>query len=71
MRTALQNFTRRRRLEAWARAVIDGDWYAVGWIDRRLHKLESACPFMANEAARELWLSGFRDAGKAPQERPR
>lgn len=69
MRTAMQNLTRRRQLDARARAVSDRNWHTVGWIDRQLHRAESDCPFALNATARDQWLAGFRDAAVCLQRR--
>ena len=69
MRTAGQNFARRRRLASRADAVARRDWYVVGWLDRRLNCLEYQCPFGDGEPERDAWLAGFRAADKEQRER--
>ena len=69
MRTALQNDASRRRTIARWRAVARRDWYHVGWLDRRLHCLESQCPFDEGEPQRDAWLRGFRLADEELRER--
>jgi len=60
VRTAGQHAASRRRGEARQRAVRDRDWFTVGWVDRRLNRAESACPFVAGSPQHAAWLAGFR-----------
>lgn len=67
MKTAMQWATLRRRTEARKRAVIDRNYWQIGYLDRKLNVLEHQCPFAEGSPQREQWLAGFRAVDQAVQ----
>jgi len=59
MRTALQNHTRRRRIEARTGAAMDGDAFAVGRLDALLDR-SPGCPRCYEGPQAAQWRSGYQ-----------
>lgn len=66
MRTAFQHYTLGRREDIRRRAVLDRDWFTVGYMDAKLHR--TFPPFKSDDPRLAEWERGYRDAGGGMRE---